>query len=53
MARGQESSLVAAGAHLAAAPFQNQFQTPLGKQVGPVLVVVVIRFPFQNKFQFC
>ena len=32
---------------------QNQSQTHLGMQVGPGLGVVVIRSPFQTKFQFC
>ena len=32
---------------------QDQFCTTWGVQVGPELGVVVIRTPFQTKFQFC
>ena len=43
----------AAGALRAAAPILESIQTPLGVRVGPGLGVVVIRSPFQTKFQFC
>ena len=43
----------AAGALRAAAPILESIPNPLGVRVGPVLGVVVIRSPFQTKFQFC
>ena len=43
----------AAGALRAAAPILESIPKPLGVRVGPGLGVVVIRSPFQTKFQFC
>ena len=43
----------AAGALRAAAPIQESIPNPLGVRVGPGLGVIVIRSPFQTKFQFC
>ena len=43
----------AAGALLVAAPILGSIINHLGVQIGPGLPVVVIRIPFQTKFQFC
>ena len=41
------------GARVVAAPILESIPNPLGVRVGPGLGVVVIRSPFQTKFQFC
>ena len=51
MALGRESSLEATGALVAPGPILESIPNPLEVWDGPGLGVVVIRTPFQTKFQ--
>ena len=53
MALALESSLEAASALVAHEPILESIPNPPGVWVGPRLGVVVMRTPFQTKFQFC